>query len=108
MTNPLASVDQLYRRAAASSSSGGLPTDLQDTVFFATQCLTQAAGLLLRLPQTVTAQANVILARYWLVEPPMALEFSVSRLPFVRPRRRPAQGAVTSLVWAKRIPCLFC
>lgn len=73
MTNPLATPDQLYRRSSFSS----LPTDLQDTIFFATQCLTQAAGLLLELPQSVTAQSNVILARYWLVDSPMAHEFSV-------------------------------
>ncbi len=75
MTNPLATVDQLYRRI----SSSAIPVDLQDIIFFATQCLTQAAGILLRLPQSVTAQANIILARYWLVESPLADEFSVGR-----------------------------
>lgn len=73
LTNPLATAEQLYRRSTFSS----LPQDLQEAVFFATQCLTQAAGLLLELPQSVTAQANVILARYWLVDSPMAHEFSV-------------------------------
>ncbi|KAI8633384.1 cyclin [Xylariaceae sp. FL1651] len=73
MTNPLATVDQLYRR---TSSFGALPSDLQDAIFFATQSLTQAAGLLLRLPQSVTAQANVVLARYWLVDSLLAHEFS--------------------------------
>ncbi|KAI1275268.1 cyclin [Xylaria sp. FL0933] len=73
MTNPLATVDQLYKRTA---SFGALPSDLQDAIFFATQTLTQAAGLLLRLPQSVTAQANVVLARYWLEEPLLANEFS--------------------------------
>ncbi|KAK0391249.1 hypothetical protein NLU13_0750 [Sarocladium strictum] len=72
LTNPLATPDQLYNRNSLSS----LPQDVQEAVFIATQCLTQAAGLLLDLPQSVTAQANVILARYWLVEPPMAHEFS--------------------------------
>ncbi|KXJ92208.1 cyclin-like protein [Microdochium bolleyi] len=72
MTNPLATVDQLYQR----SSSGALPSDLQDVVFFSTQTLTQAAGLLLRLPQSVTACANIVLARYWLAESPMLYEFS--------------------------------
>ncbi|TQV94668.1 cyclin-L2 [Cordyceps javanica] len=72
LTNPLATAEQLYRRSAFSS----LPQDLQDAIFFATQCLTQAAGLLLELPQSVTAQANVLLARFWLVESPMAHEFS--------------------------------
>ncbi|KAI0971517.1 cyclin [Xylaria arbuscula] len=73
MTNPLATVDQLYRRIA---SFNALPSDLQDAIFFATQTLTQAAGLLLRLPQSVTAQANVVLARFWLEEPLLANEFS--------------------------------
>ncbi|KAH6634577.1 cyclin-like protein [Chaetomium sp. MPI-SDFR-AT-0129] len=72
MENPLATPDQLFQRR----SLGSLPIDLQDIIFFATQCLTQAAGLLLQLPQSVTAQANVLLARYWLVEPMMSHEFS--------------------------------
>ncbi|KAI1470774.1 cyclin-like protein [Daldinia caldariorum] len=72
MTNPLATVDQLYQRTSFSA----LPSDLQDAIFFTTQCLTQAAGILLRIPQSVTAQANVILARYWLVESPLSHEFS--------------------------------
>ncbi|KAI0489916.1 cyclin-like protein [Xylaria cf. heliscus] len=73
MTNSLATVDQLYRR---TSSFGALPSDLQDAIFFATQSLTQAAGLLLRLPQSVTAQASVVLARYWLEDSLLANEFS--------------------------------
>ncbi|KAI0541262.1 cyclin [Xylaria digitata] len=73
ITNPLATVDQLYRR---TSSFGTLPSDLQDAIFFSTQSLTQAAGLLLRLPQSVTAQASVVLARYWLEESLLAHEFS--------------------------------
>ncbi|KAI1755561.1 cyclin [Xylaria castorea] len=73
MTNPLATVGQLYRR---TSSFDALPSDLQDAIFFATQSLTQAAGLLLRLPQSVTAQASVVLARYWLEDSLLADEFS--------------------------------
>ncbi|KAI1409412.1 cyclin-like protein [Hypoxylon sp. FL1857] len=72
MTNPLATVDQLYQRTSFSA----LPSDLQDIIFFTTQCLTQAAGILLRVPQSVTAQANVVLARYWLIESPLSHEFS--------------------------------
>ncbi|KAJ0168365.1 Cyclin-L2 [Colletotrichum tanaceti] len=72
MTNPLATAEQLYKRNSFSS----LPADVQDVVFYSTQCLTQAAGVLLDLPQSTTAQANVLLARYWLVESPMAAEFS--------------------------------
>jgi hypothetical protein len=74
LANPLATPSQLYHR----SSFSPLPQDLQEAVFIATQCLTQAAGLLLELPQSVTAQANVVLARYWLIDAPMAHEFSVS------------------------------
>lgn len=59
MINPLVSVDQLYRYRSLST----LPQDLQDAIFYQVQLLTQAAGLLLRLPQSVTAQANVLLAR---------------------------------------------
>ncbi|KAI5463771.1 cyclin-like protein [Mariannaea sp. PMI_226] len=72
LTNPLASASQLYHRSSFST----LPQDLQEAVFIASQCLTQAAGRLLELPQSVTAQANVILARHWLVDSPMANEFS--------------------------------
>ncbi|KAJ4189667.1 Hypothetical protein NCS54_00243400 [Fusarium falciforme] len=72
LLNPLATASQLYHR----SSFSALPQDLQDAVFIASQCLTQAAGQLLELPQSVTAQANIILARYWLVDSPMANEFS--------------------------------
>ncbi|KFA65225.1 hypothetical protein S40285_01539 [Stachybotrys chlorohalonatus IBT 40285] len=72
LTNPLATASQLHAYANFSS----LPLDLQEAVFIATQCLTQAAGVLLEIPQSITAKANVILARYWLVDPPMANEFS--------------------------------
>lgn len=76
MTHPLATAEQLYQRNNLSL----LPRDLQDVIFYMTQTLTQAAGVLLQLPQSVTAQANVVLARYWLAEsrPLLAVEFSVS------------------------------
>lgn len=77
LLNPLATASQLYHKSSFSS----LPQDLQETIFITSQCLTQAAGQLLELPQSVTAQANVILARYWLVDSPMANEFSVSSRP---------------------------
>lgn len=73
MTNPLATAEQLYRRI---SSFRALPSDLQDAIFIATQSLTQAAGLLLRLPQSITARASVVLARYWLEESPLSYEVS--------------------------------
>ncbi|KAK3687322.1 cyclin-like protein [Podospora appendiculata] len=74
MTNPLATPDQLYQRRSFSA----LPTELQDAIFFSTQCVTQAAGVLLHLPQSTTAQANVLLARYWLVEPFMSHDYEFS------------------------------
>ncbi|KAG5979083.1 hypothetical protein E4U55_005576 [Claviceps digitariae] len=72
LINPLATTSQLYQHHSRSS----LPQDIHDAVFIATQCLTQAAGQLLDLPQSVTAQANVVLARFWLVNSPLAHEFS--------------------------------
>ncbi|KAI1461411.1 cyclin-like protein [Annulohypoxylon moriforme] len=72
MTNPLATPDQLYQRTSFSA----LPSDLQDIIFFTTQVLTQAAGVLLRIPQSVAAQAGVVLARYWLIASPLSHEFS--------------------------------
>lgn len=79
MTNPLATAEQLYQRNNISV----LPNDLQDVIFYMTQSLTQAAGVLLQLSESVSAQANVVLARYWLAEsrPLMANEFSVSTPP---------------------------
>lgn len=79
MTNPLATAEQLYQRNNLSA----LPNDLQDVILYVTQSLTQAAGVLLQLPQSATAQANVILARYWLAEsrPLLTTEFSVSVCP---------------------------
>ncbi len=82
MTNCLVTPEQIYRR----SSFSNLPTDLQDSIFFSTQCLTQAAGLLLTLPQSVTAQANALLARYWLVEPVLGHAFSVCSPLLFSPR----------------------
>lgn len=92
LINPLATASQLYHR----SSFSNLPQDLQDAIFIATQCLTQAAGRLLELPQSVTAQANVILARYWLVDSPMANEFSVI-LPLLQSPMHQRPGVSPSL-----------
>ena len=73
LSNPLATASQLYK----ASSSNALPIELQDSIRFYTARLTQAAGILLRLPQDITAQANVLLFRYWLVDDLMAEEFCV-------------------------------
>jgi hypothetical protein len=73
ISNPIATPSQLYQ----TTSSNTLPIELQDSIRFYTARLTQAAGILLRLPQDITAQANVLLFRYWLVDDLMAHEFSV-------------------------------
>ncbi|KAE9370976.1 hypothetical protein N431DRAFT_546659 [Stipitochalara longipes BDJ] len=73
LTNPLATPSQLY---ALTNLNSPLPVDLQHSIRFYTSRLTQAAGLLLRLPQDITAQANVLLYRYWLVDPLLSWEFS--------------------------------
>ncbi|QSZ35262.1 hypothetical protein DSL72_008131 [Monilinia vaccinii-corymbosi] len=70
--NPLATAQQLYQ----TTSNNTLPIELQDSIRFYTARLTQAAGILLRLPQDITAQANVLLCRYWLVDDLMQHEYS--------------------------------
>jgi hypothetical protein len=74
LSNPLATAEQLYQNL----SQNPLPIELQDSIRFYTARLTQAAGILLRLPQDITAQANVLLFRYWVVDSLMRFEFSVS------------------------------
>ncbi|TVY36639.1 Cyclin, partial [Lachnellula occidentalis] len=64
--------EQLYQK----TSTNALPIELQDSIRFYTARLTQAAGILLRLPQDITAQANVLLFRYWLVDGLLDHEFS--------------------------------
>jgi cyclin L len=63
LSNALATLAQL---SASSSSLDGVPTDLEVSVRFAGSLLTQAAGVLLRLPQEVIAQAVVIFSRFWI------------------------------------------
>ncbi|KAM0153350.1 hypothetical protein ACHAQE_007680 [Botrytis cinerea] len=70
--NPLATAQQLYQ----NTSSNRLPAELQDSIRFYTARLTQAAGILLGLSQDITAQANVLLFRYWLVDDLMQYEYS--------------------------------
>ena len=63
LANPLATVAQLE---TSGSQLDGIPPDLEDSIRFAGARLTQAAGILLRLPQEVVAQAIVIYMRFWL------------------------------------------
>lgn len=76
--NPLATAQQLE----ASNADNALPGELQDSIRYSTAKLTQAAGILLRLPQDITAQAVVMLMRFWAVEKLMQYEFSVSNIFF--------------------------
>ena len=78
LSNPLATAEQLYQKISVIS----LPIELQDSVRYYTARLTQAAGILLGLPQDITAQANVLLFRYWLVDDLTEHEFSVRIVQF--------------------------
>lgn len=62
LLNPLATSFQLETSA---SQLDGVPKDIEDAIRFETARLIQAAGILLRLPQEIIAQAIVILQRYW-------------------------------------------
>ena len=77
LSNPLATATQLYQK----NSLNALPIELQDSIRYYAARLTQAAGILLRLPQDITAQANVLLFRYWLVDDLRQHEFSASSPP---------------------------
>ena len=62
LANQLATVEQL---ASSGSRLDGVPLDLENSLRFAGAQLTQAAGILLRLPQEVIAQALVVFTRFW-------------------------------------------
>ena len=62
LLNPLATSVQLETSA---SRLDGVPKELEDSVRFETARLLQAAGILLRLPQEIIAQAITILYRFW-------------------------------------------
>lgn len=61
-SNPLATVSQL---STSPSQLDGVPSDLEVSIRYAGAKLTQAAGILLRLPQDVISQAVVIYLRFW-------------------------------------------
>lgn len=62
LANPLATVAQLE---SSGSQLDGIPQDLEDSICYAGARLTQAAGVLLRLPQEVVAQAIIVFMRFW-------------------------------------------
>jgi hypothetical protein len=61
LANPLVTIAQLE---TSSSLLDGVPADLENSIRFTGARLTQAAGILLRLPQEVIAQAIVIFTRF--------------------------------------------
>lgn len=62
LANPLVTVAQLE---TSGSQLDGIAPDLEDSVRYAGAQLTQAAGILLRLPQEVIAQAIIVFMRFW-------------------------------------------
>lgn len=63
ISNPLATIDQLA--STSSSQLDGVPPSLESSLRLAGAELTQAAGILLRLPQEIIAQAIVIFYRFY-------------------------------------------
>lgn len=63
LANPLASPDQL---STSGSQLDGVPASLETSVLHIGARLTQVAGILLRLPQDLIAQAIVIFTRFWI------------------------------------------
>ncbi|KAL8847141.1 MAG: hypothetical protein Q9221_007806 [Calogaya cf. arnoldii] len=63
LSNALATVEQLSN---SSSSLDGVPPLLESSIRFAGLQMTQAAGILLRIPQEIIAQAMVIFTRFYI------------------------------------------
>ncbi|KAL8696660.1 MAG: hypothetical protein Q9224_002681, partial [Gallowayella concinna] len=63
LSNPLATVEHLSN---SSSSLDGLSSSLESSMKFAALQLTQAAGILLRMPQEIIVQAMVLVTRFYL------------------------------------------
>lgn len=63
LSNPLVTPEQLSN---SSSQLDGVSTDLESSIRFAGVQLTQAAGILLHLPQETIAQAVVIFLRFYI------------------------------------------
>lgn len=62
LSNPLVTPEQLSN---SSSQLDGVPADLESSIRFAGSHLTQAAGILLRLPQEIIAHAIVLFLRFY-------------------------------------------
>ena len=62
LANPLATVAKLETTA---SQLQGIPQDIEHFARFDAARLTQAAGILLRLPQEIIAQSIIVLQRFY-------------------------------------------
>ncbi|KAL1303833.1 hypothetical protein AAFC00_000290 [Neodothiora populina] len=62
LTNPIATPKQLQTSA---SQIDGVPPELEESVRYESSKLIQTAGVLLRLPQEVIAEAIIIFTRFW-------------------------------------------
>lgn len=62
LSNPLVTTEQLSN---SSSQLDGVPADLESSIRFAGSHLTQAAGILLCLPQEIIAHAIVLFLRFY-------------------------------------------
>ena len=62
VNNVLATVQHLQ---VSGSQLDGIPKDLEISIIFAGAWLTQCAGVLLRLPQNIVAQAIILFTRFW-------------------------------------------
>ena len=62
LANPLATVEQLESTA---SQTDGVPVELERSLRYYGALLTQAAGILLKLPQEIIGQAIVTFARFY-------------------------------------------
>ena len=63
LVNPLATPEQLE---TSSSQLDGVPTDLENSVRYASCQTIQAAGILLRSPQDIIAQSIITFTRFWI------------------------------------------
>ena len=63
LSNPLATIEQL---SSSASQFDGISPELERSVRFAGVQLTEAAGILLRLPQEIIAQAIIVFSRFYI------------------------------------------
>ena len=87
LSNPLATIDQL---STSSSQLDGVPPDLESSLRFAGAQLTQAAGILLRLPQEIIAQAIVIFYRFYIGSEGGSFRINAVKVNYVHKSLNPA------------------